>query len=122
MNAGSDMRIPVSFGAIPTERDDAWLVEDGAGLPAADLPEHGYVERFTLPVVRLGHIAGCSCCTPRGPASDALSRMFRARATGTAPFFKRVVVTASPTGEAAIRDATAGDLLTAARFRLADQL
>ena len=107
------MRIPVLFGAVPAETDAVWLVENGAERPVS-----GYAEHFTLPPAKFGHIIGCNCCTPRGPAADALTRLFRARATGTAPFFKIVIVHASPEGEAALRDAIAGDVVTAARYRL----
>ena len=115
MKNDSEPRIPVLFGAQPAEMDDAFLAE-GAG-PASC----GYVEHFTLPPAKFGHIAGCGCCTPRGPAAAALARMFRARATGAAPFFKRVIVFASPQGEAAIREALAGDVLAASRYSLPDQ-
>ena len=115
------MRIPVLFGAAAAAAGDAWLVEDGAAMP----PE-GYAERFTLPVQKFGaagpnaaglrHAVGCRCCTLRGPAADALSRMFRARTTGSAPFFKRVVVLASPAGEAAVRQALTQEVVTKARY------
>jgi hypothetical protein len=107
------MRIPVLFGALHGETDAAWLVENGMAPPVS-----GYAEHFTLPPAKFGHIQGCNCCTPRGPAADALARLLRARATGTAPFFKRVIVRASQTGEAAIRQAIENDLLTAARYSL----
>jgi len=91
--------------------DDAALVEDGG-----DMPESGYAVRFA--VAKPGHVFNCTCCTLRGPAADALSRMFRERATGVAPFFKRVVVLASTAGEDAVRDALVRDVVTRARFRL----
>ncbi len=110
------MRIPVVLGGGgPVREGDAWLVEDGA-----DMPAEGYAVRFALPSVKFGHIAGCACCTLRGPAADALTRMFRARATGAAPFFNRVVVLASPAGEAAVREALSDDVVTAARYELED--
>jgi hypothetical protein len=115
MKFASDMRIPVLFGAPEAEVDDAYLTEGNA----EPVPS-GYAESFTLPAAQFGHVIGCTCCTPRGPAADALSRLFRARATGSAPFFKRVIVRASPAGEAAIRAAIAGDILTAARYRPPD--
>jgi hypothetical protein len=112
MNSGTDMRIPVLFGGNTEAGDaDAWLVEDIAAPPPS-----GYAHRFTLPANGFGHAMGCTCCAPRGPAADALARMFRARATGTAPFFKRVLVLASPAGEAAIREALTKDVMTAARY------
>ena len=108
------MRIPVVLGGgAAAGRDDAWLVEDGA-----DMPPEGYAVRFAISPPMLGHIAGCACCTLRGPVADALTRMFRARATGEAPFFMRVVVLASPAGEAAVREALIDDVVTAARYIL----
>ncbi len=108
MESGSDMRIPVLFGGDPGP-DEAWLVEDGADMPA------GYAVRFTA-AAKFGHVAGCSCCTLRGPAADALTRMFRARATGMAPFFKKIRVLASPAGQAAVRAALEEDVVTSARY------
>ncbi len=107
----TDMRIPILFGIRP-EPDDYVLLEDGQNMPP-----HGYAMRFSLRAT-LGHPLNCTCCTPRGPAADALGRMFRARATGAAPFFRRVVVLASPAGEAAVRAALNEDVVTAARYRL----
>jgi hypothetical protein len=112
MKNSPDMRIPVLFGDLSDETDAVWLVETGLQPPVP-----GHTEYFTLPPAKFGHIAGCSCCPPRGPAADALSRLFRARATGTAPFFNRVIVLASPAGESAIRAALITDALTAARYR-----
>jgi len=111
MDSGSDMRIPVLFGGAPTP-DDAFLVEDGADMPA------GYAVGFALPAQKFGHVLACNCCSSRGPAADALTRMFRARATGAAPFFKRVRVLASAAGEEAVREAIASDVVTAARYML----
>jgi hypothetical protein len=115
MKLASDMRIPVLFGDVQAEKDDVYLTEGGA-----EPVRSGYAERFTLPPGKFGHATGCTCCTPRGPAADALTRLFRARATGAAPFFKHVIVRASPAGEAAIRAAIANDMLTTARYRLPD--
>ncbi len=115
MKLASDMLIPVLFGDVQAEKDDVYLTEGGAEPVLS-----GYAESFTLPPGKFGHVKGCNCCTPRGPAADALTRLFRARATGCAPFFKRVIVRASPAGEAAIRAAIANDLLTTARYRLPD--
>jgi hypothetical protein len=115
MKNASDMRIPVFFGAETAEPDTAWLVETGRQPPVP-----GHTEYFALPPANFGHIAGCSCCAPRGPAADALARLFRARATGAAPLFKRVIIFASPAGEAAIRDAIAGDILATSRYFIPD--
>jgi len=116
MDSGSDMRIPVLFGTGAAGEADAWLVEDGAAMP----PE-GYAVRFALPPQKVGHAIGCACCTLRGPAADALTRMFQDRATGAAPFFKRVIVLASNSGCALVREALAQDAVTRARFVSGDQ-
>jgi G3E family GTPase len=114
MVASSDMRIPVVMRVEPVA-GDAVLVEDGH-----DMPADGYAVRFALGVGKAGHEVGCVCCTLRGPAADALTTMFRARAMGGAPFFGRVVVLASPEGEAAVGEALEGDVVTKARFRVGD--
>lgn len=106
------MRIPIVMGVEPGV-DDAVLVEDGCAMPPT-----GHAVRFALGGAKPGHFAGCACCTLRGPAADALTALFRARATGAAPFFKRLVVLASPAGEAAVQAALAEDVVSAARFRL----
>lgn len=103
------MRIPVRFGgnAVPGE---ALLVEAG-NTPT----EPGYAMFFESRT-KFGHSAGCACCLPRGPAADALLRMFRARSTGAAPFFQSVRVVASPAGEEAVREALALDVVAKARY------
>ncbi len=127
MTSGSEMRIPVFFGAATGQAaaggaaagqaagETAWLVEDGLAMP-----DEGYAVGFILPPPKFGeaagHPAGCFCCTPRGPAAEALTRMFRARSMGTAPFFKRIVVLGSAAGSAAVREALAQDVVTKARY------
>jgi hypothetical protein len=113
MTKSADTRIPIVLGGKPGP-DDAVLVEDGQ-----DMPKTGYAVRFALAGGKPGHMMGCACCTLRGPAADALGGMFQARARGSAPFFKRVVVLASPDGEAAIRAAIDEDVVTKARYRMA---
>jgi hypothetical protein len=103
------MRVLIVFGAGGP--GDVYLAEGDAPVPAG-----AFVQRFSLPAGGLGHVAGCACCAPRGPAAAALSALFRARATGAAPFFGRVVVVATPAGEAAVRAAVAEDVVAAARF------
>jgi hypothetical protein len=49
--------------------------------------------------------------------AEALHRLFLGRARGTAAFFARVVVAASPEGEAAVRQALARDAFVAGRYR-----
>jgi len=111
MNLASDLRIPVTFGGAVGARD-AVLVEGDSKLPAGTYGRH-----FLVPAPG-GHIAGCACCAPRGAAAAALGEMFRARATGAAPFFSQVVVRASAAGEAEVRAALEQDIFAAARFRL----
>ncbi|MDE8350251.1 MAG: hypothetical protein POG74_12375 [Acidocella sp.] len=113
MSASTDMRIEIVMGVEP-QADDAVLVEAGHAAP----PGHysaGFGAAGPGPVVA-GHALGCACCVPRGPVAGVLAAMFRARATGAAPFFKRLVVLATPAGEAAVRAAVAGDVLAGARF------
>jgi hypothetical protein len=105
-------RIPILFGVEP-EPGDALLLEGDHETPASF-----YALRFAL--VLPGHAASCVCCTWRAPVADALARMFRARATGSAPFFKRVVVQASPAGEEAVRAAASGDVMALARYRVVE--
>jgi len=112
MVGSTDMRIPIVMGG-EAGPGDAALVEDGHAMPAA-----GYAVRFAVWSAKPGHFAGCACCTLRGPAADALTALFRARATGVAPLFKRLVVLASAEGEAAVKAALAEDVVSAARFRL----
>jgi hypothetical protein len=105
----ADMRIVIVFDGFMA--GDAVLAEADAPVPAG-----AYAVRFSLPAGGLGHGAGCACCAPRGPVAVALAALYRARATGAAPFFGRVVVVASPAGEAAVRAAVARDVVAAARF------
>jgi hypothetical protein len=107
-----DARIPVIFGQQP-EADDMVLLEEGLEAPAA-----GHVQRFTAKMP--GHLPGCSCCVARSPAATALAAVFRARATGAAPYFSRLLVLASPAGRLDISSALAQDALCRARFRLAE--
>lgn len=109
------MRIPILFGTAGAGTVNAWLLEAGKVAP-----DGAYAVTFNVPVSAFGHVPGCACCTPRGPAAAALATMFRARATNAAPFFARVIVLASPTGQEAVRAALADDILTSARYRLAD--
>ena len=105
----SDMRIPVIFGG-DVAPDDAVLIEGDAPAPPA-----AWVERFHLPANPL-HGVGCACCAPRGPAADALARLFLARARGDSAFFRRVVVLAGAQGMEAVHTAIAADVVTGARF------
>jgi hypothetical protein len=87
---------------------------DGAVLVESGLPAPPGAYSFTA----ASHPAGCLCCALRSGAGDALAALFRARATGKAPFFKTLSVIASATGQAAIRHAIETDVLCQARYRV----
>ncbi len=118
MSWSVDMRIPVFFGAAPAGTVQAGLIESEFA-PLSD----SYNVRFSLPETapENGHTTGCACCVPRGPAATALASLFRARATGAAPFFNAVVARASAAGAAAIKASLQNDPLASARFRLGDE-
>jgi hypothetical protein len=103
-----DARIPVRFG-VPSSEQAAFLVEQGVTTQAAP------AMRFALP--QTGHVPGCECCAPLGPIAAALRALFIARAKGDLPFFREIVVLASPAGEAAVRETLAADALLIAWFR-----
>lgn len=113
MGDTADMRIPVFYSPEDDCADGsaAFLVEG-----ARDAPPGAYAVRFALAFPR--HVPGCACCAPRGAVAAALSQMFRARATGAAPFFRAVRVLASPAGEAAVREAVAADVVLRARYKV----
>ena len=71
-----------------------------------------------IPVATANSTNGHCSCAPRGAAAAALGQLFRDRATGKEPYFKRLVVLASPAGEAAVREALTEDVLTRARYKL----
>ena len=109
-----DARVPVRFGTPQTRVPGMALLLEGDG-PA---PPHVPVARFVLPPDQL-HAAGCACCTPRGPAADALARLFLARARGEIPFFQVVVaIPLEVRSHAAIRSALDQDPFVSARYRL----
>jgi len=113
MNAAPDMRIPVVFGPAEQAGNDAWLLEGDRKAPKG-----AYAVRFSLAKPSPGHAGGCACCTPRGAIVTALGAMFRARATGEAPFFTRVIILAPPENIPGIRAALQQDLFTAARYQV----
>jgi hypothetical protein len=107
-----DTRIPVVLGQQPGP-GDAMLVEEGLAAP-----DGVYALRFA--VAPPLHAFGCACCTRQNTAAVALGLVFRARATGAAPFFSRIAVRASAAGDALVREALAGDAVTSARYRLVE--
>lgn len=111
----SDPRIPVRFIARPEDRQatEAALTDGTAAFPPGVA-----VARFRPARALAGHRLGCTCCTPRGPAAEALARLFLARARGEVAFFTGIAALAeSAEGAAAIRAALAGDVTAQARFR-----
>jgi hypothetical protein len=114
MVALCDDRLPVRFGA--PEADEAVLAE-GSDFVDPRRP----VERFRVAPSLAGHALACACCVPRGPAAEALGRLFLARARGEVAWFRSVAVLATAGGEAAVRAALAEDRIAAARFRLAER-
>jgi hypothetical protein len=114
----ADDRVPVRFGSADAAGGDAaLLVEGDAPVPAAHP-----LARFKVAVGLAGHPFGCTCCVPRGPVAEALSRLFLARARGETAYFRSVVaVTETPAGEAAVRAALGEDQVSAGRFRLAQR-
>ncbi|MBW4091979.1 MAG: hypothetical protein HIU82_12865 [Proteobacteria bacterium] len=122
-----DARLQIGFGtADQAGPETALLIEGDAPAPAGVA-----VARFVLapvvvapvvvaPVVvaEAVHPAGCACCAPRGPAAEALGRLFLERARGGVLFREVIAVVRGPAGAAAVRAAVAGDPLVSARFRL----
>ena len=107
-----DARLPVRFGtADQAGPETALLIEGDAPAPAG-----AAVARFVL--ASGGHPAGCACCAPRGPAAEALARLFLGRARGGGLFRDVVALVRGPAGEAAVRAAVTEDRFAAARFRL----
>ncbi len=114
-----DPRIPLRFGGMAQAgAGAALLIEAAEGTPLPASPAG--IARFVLPAT--AHLPGCACCLPRGPVAVALGRLFLARARGEVPFFDTVVaVVQGEAGAKAVRAALQDDVVTRARFRLADQ-
>jgi hypothetical protein len=108
-----DARIPVVFAAAASAGPDDALLVEGDGLVGP-----GPVARFASG--QPGHVAGCTCCAPRGAVAEALHRLFLARARGEVAAFRRVLVDAGPGGDACVRDALRHDPFLAGRYRLVD--
>ena len=111
-----DARVTLRIASADTAGpNDVLLIEGEADAPAGV----AHV-RFTLPP-GAAHSAGCTCCLPRGPVAEALSRLFLQRVRGKVAYFSDVVAVAgSADGEAAIRAALQTDPVVAARFRLSE--
>ena len=78
--------------------------------------DHLLVETLRDEVVLLN--AGCLCCTVRGELAESLHTLFRRRARGEAPLFRRVVIeTTGLADPAPILHTLTADPLIAARYR-----
>jgi hypothetical protein len=111
-----DARIQVRFGSVEEAGPDSALLIEGIG----PLPVGRAAAGFTVPVAAVGHPAGCACCAPRTPVSQALSQLFLARARGETEFFRDVVaITVTQAGHAAVLAALADDPLVSAWFKSA---
>ena len=106
-----DARLPVRFGTLDQAGAETALLIEGDAPAPPGVPVARFVEAAGA------HPAGCACCTPRGPAAEALGRLFLERARGGSLFREVVAVTRGPEGAAAVRAALAADPLVAARFR-----
>jgi len=112
-----DARLQVGFGTADQAGPETALLIEGDAPAPAGVP----VARFELARFALapgGHPAGCTCCAPRGPAAEALGRLFLERARGGVLFREVIAVVRGPDGAAAVRAAVAADPLVSARFRL----
>jgi hypothetical protein len=110
-----DGRIPVRFAEAATVAPDEALLMEGDGAVAA-----GAAVAWFQPAGLGMHAPGCACCAARGPAAEALGRLFLARARGeVAPFRAVVAVARTPAGRRAVMEALTRDPLVAGRFRAA---
>lgn len=109
----SDPRIPVRFGVTSDGGPDVALLIEG-DAPAR--PGVACARFFARPA--FGHRSGCACCASRGPAAEALARLFLAGVRGAAPFGSVVAVTATSAGRREVDTALSTDPLGAARFVL----
>jgi G3E family GTPase len=79
--------------------------------------DHLLVETATDDIVLLN--SGCLCCTVRGDIADTLLNLFVSRASGKAPYFRRVVIeTTGLADPAPILHTLISDPLVAARYAL----
>lgn len=122
IDARLPVHVPPAGAALPdaalpnSALTDALLIE-AEGPDDAARPGAPAVARFRPDPA--AHAAGCACCAGQGPAAAALTRLFLARARGTAPLFARVRVhAATEAGRAAILNALENDAMVAGRYRL----
>ncbi len=106
-----DPRIPVlPSPAAQSGAGIAWLVQQGAPVPAAphELFQSGR------------HVPGCACCAGRADVAQALSRLHMRAMRGDMPPLAAVYARcADAAGAAAIIAALTSDRFCAARFRWA---
>ncbi len=106
-----DSRIPVVFGTLAQAgAADALLLDGDAAAPPGRV-----VGRVAG--VAAAHAPGCNCCVSRSAVALAMAALFLARARGEVAAFPRLLVSLDAAGEAAVRDALAGDRLVAGRYR-----
>ena len=97
-----DARVPMVFGPVSAQEAD-----------------HVLVEGIDFEVSPAEHVPGCACCAPREAVASVLGSLFFARARGTVPFFRRLVVHATtPEGESAVRAAQTSDPVVSGCYRL----
>jgi hypothetical protein len=109
-----DPRIPVRFGSLADAGPHVAALIEGDGPTPLGIA----CARFRVRPA-FGHAVGCICCIPRGPAAEALARLFLARVRGETDGFRSVVAVAtSEAGKRAVRAALSADALSAARFRM----
>ena len=100
-----DARIPVVFAPITPHPAD-YVLSEGTDFTPPDL-------------VAAPHDTSCLCCAGgRNPVASLLGGLFFARARGTVPFFRRVVVHArTDAGRTAVALALADDPVASGCFR-----
>jgi hypothetical protein len=116
-----DARIPLTLLPDPA----ALAAALAAGPPAAVLVQAppgtlppGAVAQGSFDAL-MPHAVACACCQGRGPAAEALDRLFQARVRGQCRWFDRLLALAeTPEATALLHAALRDDAVTAARFRL----
>lgn len=100
-----DARVPLVFGPVEAQSDDHVLTEG--------------VDFEARPAAAATHVPDCACCgAGRGAVGGLLGGLFFARARGTVPFFRRVVVrVATDEGRAMVVDALADDPVASGCYR-----
>ena len=117
----ADGRIPVLIVADEAAMAASLAARPGAAVLAEAPPPS--LPRGAVAVARLEadapvHVAACSCCAGRPPATRALDELFLARVKGQAKWFDRVVaVVPEPEARRALAAVLREDAVTASRYR-----